>query len=101
MWKIKEEDLDEFRMTCRVRLSPEGATGFMMGGILFSSIIIFSIVLSGGWEYCKVLFGMGIVKFELFLYSVQFIFLILYSFPKLVINFKNYKQLSCYYTHFN
>ncbi len=25
---------------------------------------------------------MGIVKFELFLYSVQFIFLILYSFPK-------------------
>ncbi|MCU4859650.1 hypothetical protein OB981_06130 [Bacillus cereus] len=82
MWNIKEEDLDEFRMTCRVRLSPEGATGFMMGGILFSSIIIFSIVLSGGWEYCKVLFGMGIVKFELFLYSVQFIFLILYSFPK-------------------
>ena len=82
MWNIKEEDLDEFRMTCRVRLSPEGATGFMMGGILFSSIIIFSIVLSGGWEYCKVLVGMGIVKFELFLYSVQIIFLILYSFPK-------------------
>ncbi|PFQ74044.1 hypothetical protein COK26_22670, partial [Bacillus thuringiensis] len=33
MWNIKEEDLDKFRMTCEYRLSPEGATGFMFGGI--------------------------------------------------------------------
>ena len=44
MWKIKEEDLDKFRMTCRVRLSPEGATGFMMGGILFSAIHFFNTI---------------------------------------------------------
>ncbi|MDG2738554.1 hypothetical protein P7M79_25680, partial [Vibrio parahaemolyticus] len=89
----KEEDLDEFRMTCRVRLSPEGATGFMMGGILFSSIIIFSIVLSGGWEYCQVLFEMGIVKFELLLYSVQIIFLILYLFPKARFKFQKLQTI--------
>lgn len=41
MWNIKEEDLDEFRMTCKDRLSPEGATGFMFGGILYSSIAVF------------------------------------------------------------
>ena len=52
MWDIKEEDLDKFRMTCNDRLSPEGATVFMFGGILYSSIIIFSIVLSAGWDYC-------------------------------------------------
>ena len=27
MWNIKEEDLEKFRMTCKDRLSPEGATG--------------------------------------------------------------------------
>lgn len=30
MWNIKEEDLDKFRITCQGRLSPEGATGFML-----------------------------------------------------------------------
>ncbi|WP_257141301.1 hypothetical protein [Bacillus toyonensis] len=33
MWNIKEEDLDKFRMTCKHRLSPEGALGFMIGTI--------------------------------------------------------------------
>lgn len=81
MWNIKEEDLDKFRMTCNDRLSPEGATGFMFGGILFSSITIFSIVLSAGWDYCMLLFNIGIVKLEVFLYIIQIILFVIYSFP--------------------
>ena len=37
MWNIKEEELEEFRKTCRRRLSPEGATGFMLGTIIIDS----------------------------------------------------------------
>ena len=40
MWNIKEEDLDEFRITCRHRLSPEGAMLFMFGGMLYSSLLM-------------------------------------------------------------
>jgi hypothetical protein len=29
MWNIKEKDLDAFKITCRNRLSPEAAVGFM------------------------------------------------------------------------
>ncbi|MGG0184809.1 hypothetical protein [Bacillus rhizoplanae] len=93
MWNIKEEDLDKFKMTCKRRLSPEGATGFMFGGILYSSILIFSIVLSGGWDYCMALFDIGIVKLEVLLYSLQVIFLILYSFPKAQFKFQKLQTL--------
>ncbi len=31
MWNIKEEDLNEFKSTCKNRLSPDWATGFMFG----------------------------------------------------------------------
>lgn len=82
MWNIKEEDLDKFRMTCNDRLSPEGATGFMFGGILYSSIAVFSIIVSGDWDYCMVLLNIGIVKLEVLLYALQVIFFILYLFPK-------------------
>ncbi|MBJ8069318.1 MULTISPECIES: hypothetical protein [Bacillus cereus group] len=93
MWDIKEEDLDKFRMTCQGRLSPEGATGFMFGGILFSSIIIFSIVLSAGWDYCMLLFNIGIVKLEVLLYSLQIILLIIYSFPKAQFKFQKLQTI--------
>ena len=43
MWNIKEEDLEAFRMTCRSRLSPEGAAGFMFGTIFYISIFMFII----------------------------------------------------------
>ena len=33
MWNIKEKDLDEFKITCRNRLSPEAAVGFMLGSM--------------------------------------------------------------------
>ncbi len=33
MWDIKEKDLDEFKITCRNRLSPEAVVGFMLGEI--------------------------------------------------------------------
>ncbi|HDR8184289.1 TPA: hypothetical protein QC116_003735 [Bacillus thuringiensis] len=81
MWNIEEEDLDKFRMTCNDRLSPEGATGFMFGGILYSSIAVFSIIVSGDWDYCMVLLNIGIVKLEVLLYALQVIFFILYLFP--------------------
>ncbi|PGZ99160.1 hypothetical protein COE51_10025 [Bacillus pseudomycoides] len=93
MWNIKEEDLDKFKMTCKRRLSPEGATGFMFGGILYSSIAIFSIVLSGGWDYCTALFEIGIVKIEVLLYALQVIFFILYLFPKAQFKFQKLQTL--------
>ena len=41
MWNIKEEDLDEFRMTCNNRLSPEGAMVFFIGGIVYTQYLCF------------------------------------------------------------
>ncbi|EEM84058.1 MULTISPECIES: hypothetical protein [Bacillus cereus group] len=92
MWNIKE-DLDEFRMTCKDRLSPEGATGFMFGGILYSSIAVFSIIVSGGWEYCMVLLNIGIVKLEVLAYALQVIFFVLYLFPKAQFKFQKLQTL--------
>ena len=46
MWDIKEEDLDKFRMTCQGRLSPVGATGFMLGTIFYTSLFMVIIF----WE---------------------------------------------------
>ncbi|OXB99263.1 MULTISPECIES: hypothetical protein [Bacillus] len=93
MWNIKEEDLDEFRMTCKDRLSPEGATGFMFGGILYSSIAVFSIIVSGGWEYCMVLLNIGIVKLEVLAYALQVIFFVLYLFPKAQFKFQKLQTI--------
>ncbi|CAM3908041.1 hypothetical protein BAQ48_03325 [Bacillus luti] len=93
MWDIKEEDLDKFRMTCNDRLSPEGATGFMFGGILYSSIAVFSIIVSGGWEYCMVLLNIGIVKLEVLAYALQVIFFVLYLFPKAQFKFQKLQTL--------
>jgi len=93
MRNIKEEDLYKFRMTCNDRLSPEGATGFMFGGILYSSIAVFSIIVSGGWEYCMVLLNIGIVKLEVLLYALQVIFFILYLFPKAQFKFQKLQTL--------
>ncbi|WP_283749039.1 hypothetical protein [Bacillus cereus] len=93
MWNIKEEDLDKFRMTCNDRLSPEGATGFMFGGILYSSIAVFSIIVSGDWDYCMVLLNIGIVKLEVLLYALQVIFFILYLFPKAQFKFQKLQTI--------
>ncbi|MED3065956.1 hypothetical protein P4310_10410 [Bacillus thuringiensis] len=93
MWNIKEEDLDKFRMTCNDRLSHEGATGFMFGGILYSSIAVFSIIVSGDWDYCMVLLNIGIVKLEVLLYALQVIFFILYLFPKAQFKFQKLQTL--------
>lgn len=41
MWNIKEEDLDGFRVTCSSRLSPEGTLGFMIGTIVYVSVMMF------------------------------------------------------------
>ncbi|MGF9877078.1 hypothetical protein ABEX39_04375 [Bacillus albus] len=81
MWDIKEEDLDKFRMTCKGRLSPEGAIVFFIGGVVYTSVFMFFIFM-GGLEYYNTFFDKTIVKIEIVLYSLQIMFLILYSFPK-------------------
>lgn len=81
MWDIKEEDLDGFRATCSSRLSPEGAMVFFIGGIVYTSVFMFFIFM-GGLEYYNTFFDKTIVKIEIVLYSLQIMFLILYSFPK-------------------
>ncbi|MGX1457575.1 hypothetical protein ACUXG3_001897 [Bacillus thuringiensis] len=81
MWDIKEEDLDKFRMTCQGRLSPVGATGFMLGTIFYTSLFMV-IIFVGGMDYYTTLFDKVIVRIELVLYGLQVMFLILYLFPK-------------------
>ncbi|PEM27067.1 hypothetical protein [Bacillus wiedmannii] len=92
MWNIKEEDLDKFRMTSQGRLSPEGATGFMLGTIFYISIFMF-IIFVGDLNYYNNFFDRTIVKTEIVLYSLQFIFLILYSFPKARYKFQKFQTL--------
>ncbi|MGE6536563.1 hypothetical protein [Bacillus luti] len=92
MWKIKEEDLDKFRMTCQGRLSPKGATGFMLGTIFYISIFMF-VIFVGGLDYYNNLFDRIIVKTEIVLYIVQIIFLILYLFPKACFKFQKLQTL--------
>ncbi|MFD6508707.1 hypothetical protein [Bacillus sp. NPDC060175] len=96
MWNIQEGDLDGFRMTCRRRLSPEGATGFMLGTIIFDSLVMFFIFLAlikTGWDYYSKPFEKVIVSMELVLYSLQLIFLILYLFPKARFKFQKLQTL--------
>ncbi|SPT86665.1 Uncharacterised protein [Bacillus cereus] len=45
MWNIKEEDLDGFRVTCSSRLSPEGTLGFMIGTIVYVSVMMFFLLV--------------------------------------------------------
>ena len=73
MWNIKEEDLEAFRMTCRRRLSLEGATGFMLGTIFYTSLFMV-IIFIGGIDYYTTLFDKVIVRIELVLYGLQVMF---------------------------
>lgn len=85
MWNIKEEDLDEFRITCRNRLSPERSMVFILGATVYSSLFMLFILgalIKIGWGYYLTLFDKIIVSIELVLYGLQVIFLILYLFPK-------------------
>ncbi|SME27039.1 hypothetical protein [Bacillus cereus] len=96
MWNVKEENLEKFRMICRRRLSPEGALGFMIGTIVYVSVMMFFLIgtlVTFGWDYYTTLFEKTIVKIELVLYSLQFIFLILYSFPKARFKFQKLQTI--------
>ena len=96
MWNVKEENLEKFRMICRRRLSPEGALGFMIGTIVYVSVMMFFLIgtlVTFGWDYYTTLFEKTIVKIELVLYSLQIIFLILYSFPKARFKFQKLQTL--------
>ncbi|MDA2382763.1 hypothetical protein PDN41_13340 [Bacillus cereus] len=92
MWNIKEEDLDKFRMTCQGRLSPEGATGFMLGTIFYTSLFMI-IIFVGGMDYYTSLFDKVIVRIELVLYGLQVMFLLLYLFPKARYKFQKLQTL--------
>ncbi|WP_035432545.1 hypothetical protein [Bacillus sp. UNC322MFChir4.1] len=96
MWNIKEEDLDEFKSTCKDRLSPDWATGFMFGTMFFISLIMFFLVgglIRFGWGYYPTLFDKIIVSLELVFYSLQVIFLIIYLFPKMPFKFQKLQTL--------
>lgn len=96
MWNIKGEELDEFRMTCRRRLSPEGATGFMMGTIIIDSLMMLFIIgalVKFGWGFYTTMFEKTLVSIELVFYGLQIIFLILYSFPKARYKFQKLQTL--------
>ncbi|MEC2713126.1 hypothetical protein P9Z56_22340 [Bacillus cereus] len=96
MWNIKEEELDEFRKTCRRRLSPEGATGFMLGTIIIDSLMMLFIIgalVKFGWGFYTTMFEKTLVSIELVLYGLQIIFLILYSFPKARYKFQKLQTL--------
>ncbi len=105
MWDVKEENLEKFRMICRRRLSPEGALGFMIGTIVYVSVMMFFLIgtlVTFGWDYYTTLFEKTIVKIELVLYSLQIIFFnSIFISKKLDLNFKSFKRLLCYYMHFN
>ncbi|HDR7354482.1 Uncharacterized protein BCZB5J_02024 [Bacillus cereus] len=96
MWDVKEENLEKFRMICRRRLSPEGALGFMIGTIVYVSVMMFFLIgtlVTFGWDYYTTLFEKTIVQIELVLYSLQIIFLILYSFPKARFKFQKLQTI--------
>ena len=96
MWNIKEEDLEAFRMTCRRRLSPEGATGFMIGTIIIDSLMMLFIIgalVKFGWGFYITMFEKTLVSIEIVLYGLQIIFLILYSFPKARYKFQKLQTL--------
>ncbi|MDA2423373.1 hypothetical protein PDN55_25475 [Bacillus cereus] len=96
MWNIKEENLDKFRMTCKHRLSPEGALGFMIGTIVYVSVMMVFLIgtlVTFGWDYYTTLFEKTIVQIELVLYSLQIIFLILYSFPKARFKYQKFQTI--------
>ena len=73
VWNIKEEDLYKFRMTCKDRLSPEGAMVFFIGGIVYTSVFMFFIFM-GAWSIIILSLTKQLLKLKLFLYSLQFIF---------------------------
>ncbi len=77
MWNIKEEDLEAFRMTCRNRLDPQGATGFMMGTMVFVSLMMFFLIgalVKFGWDYYTTMFEKTLVCIELVFYGLQIFF---------------------------
>ncbi|MBJ8186886.1 hypothetical protein [Bacillus mycoides] len=96
MWNIKEKDLDEFKITCRNRLSPEAAVGFMLGSIIYTSLIMLGVIyglVKFGWSVYPSLLEETIIKIELFLYSLQIIFLIVYLFPKARFKFQKLQAI--------
>ena len=78
-------------MTCNNRLSPEGLWFSLLRDSLYFSIYVFYFY--GGLEYYNTFFDKTIVKIEIVLYSLQFIFLILYSFPKARYKFQKLQTL--------
>ncbi|HFK1720531.1 MULTISPECIES: hypothetical protein [Bacillus] len=96
MWNIKEKDLDEFKITCRNRLSPEAAVGFMLGSIIYTSLIMLGVIyglVKFGWSVYPSLLEETIIKIELCLYSLQIIFLIVYLFPKARFKFQKLQAI--------
>lgn len=96
MWHIKEEDLEEFKITCRNRLSPEGAVGFMLGTIIYDSLVMFFLfggLIVFGLDYYPSTVEKVIVIAEVILYSLQVFLLVVYLFPKVPFKFPKLQTL--------
>ena len=55
-------------MICRRRLSPEGALGFMIGTIVYVSVMMFFLIgtlVTFGWDYYTTLFEKQLLKLNL------------------------------------
>ncbi|MGG1575221.1 hypothetical protein [Fictibacillus sp. NRS-1165] len=74
MWNIKEDELSEFKITSRNRLDPDGATEFMIGAFIWSSIIMFMVIgtfVRFGWSYFSSPFEKTFLGIELILFGFK------------------------------
>ncbi|WP_062239453.1 hypothetical protein [Fictibacillus sp. FJAT-27399] len=103
MWNIKEEELSEFKITSRNRLDPDGATGFMIGAFIWSSIVMFMVIgtfVRFGWSYFSSPFEKTFLSIELILFSIQALALFIYLIPKVRFKFQKLQTLVILYCSF-
>ena len=85
MLKMKEEDLDFFEIANRNRFSPDNVKIFFLGVFIYTSIPMFIVFLGFLLNGDKIFlspFEKKVLLTELNLYVLEFVFLMLYMFPK-------------------
>lgn len=85
MESIKEENIAKFKEECQYRFSPNRITGFMIGIMIYVSIIMFfslGTFVRFGWDYYTTPLEKIIVGTEFVLYGLQVLFLVIYSIPR-------------------
>ncbi|WHY73829.1 hypothetical protein [Fictibacillus enclensis] len=91
MWNIKEENLSDFKITAKNRLSPDNSVSFMLGTIIWCSIVMLFIAIilfKFGWSGFPSTFEKVVVFIEVVFYILQIAFLFIFSKPKMYIKFQ-------------